>query len=108
MESEQLESANESAKLNETVVSTTTPTKRIVVEHTRGICKGLFGIYGTEAELRAKFDGKLPEIIPNVDMRDHTGAICLVGVKSRFVHYREITPPRANVLGQDHVDPRQQ
>lgn len=93
---------------SEIVTPENAPTKRIVVEHTLGICKGLFGIYGTEAELRAKFDGKLPEFIPDVDMRDHVNAICLVGVKSRFVHYREITPPQKNALGQDHANPRQQ
>ena len=80
--------------------------QRIVLEHTQGICKGLFGIYGTTDDLKSIApDGKLPEFIPDVNLRDHTNSICLVRVTPRYVLYREITPPPASgKLGEFHPE----
>lgn len=86
--------------------------QRIVLEHTQGICKGLFGIYGTTDQLKADLNvSELPDFLPDVDMRDHINAVCLVRVTPRYVLYREITPPPASgQLGEFHprFNPEQQ
>ena len=73
--------------------------KRIVLEHTTGIMKGIHSICG----LRKDAPTPLPEFNPEVEMRDHIGAVSLVAQKRSYVLYREVYGPPA----QKSFDKRQ-
>lgn len=70
--------------------------KRIVLEYTLGIYKGLRQILGTDDQLKEKFNtADLPSFVGDVQLLTHKSGCSLIRVKPRYILYRELILPTA-------------
>ena len=68
--------------------------KRVVLEYTTGVFKGLWQILGTDDQLKEGLKvEELPSFVSPVQFIDHVGACSLVTVKPRYILYRELIVP---------------
>lgn len=85
---------------------------RVVLLTTTGPCAGLHRIEGLANDFKAVNGGILPVLVEGVTFPGgHTGLAGFIGVKCRYVLYKEVSGPQSSRFGQqtgkDHFNPEQ-